>query len=77
MVAIFLHLDDTVKENGALAVYPGSHKLGPCEDKSNKNGFHYVDQDEFDINKADCIEANKGDIVIFSYLLVHGSFLNM
>jgi phytanoyl-CoA hydroxylase len=35
MVAIFVHLDDTNVENGGLAVFPGSHKLGPQEDKSN------------------------------------------
>ena len=34
MVAIFIHLDDTNVENGGLAVFPGSHKNGPLEDKS-------------------------------------------
>ena len=34
MVAIFIHLDDTNVENGGLAVFPGSHKLGPLADKS-------------------------------------------
>ena len=28
MLAIFIHLDDTDPENGGLAVFPGSHKLG-------------------------------------------------
>ncbi|XP_077300649.1 putative alpha-ketoglutarate-dependent hypophosphite dioxygenase [Arctopsyche grandis] len=34
MVAVFIHLDDTTPENGGLAVYPGSHKLGPQVDSS-------------------------------------------
>ena len=76
MIAIFIHLDDTNAENGGLAVFPGSHKKGPLEDKSNKSGFHYVDQEKFPIDQAEPVIARKGDVVIFSYLLVHGSFEN-
>ena len=46
------------------------------EDKSDKPGFHYVDQDKFSIDQASPVHARKGDIVIFSYLLVHGSYVN-
>ena len=59
-----------------LAVFPGSHKLGPLTDRSDKPGVHYVDQEEFSLEKAVPIEAKKGDVVIFSYLLVHGSYMN-
>lgn len=38
MVAVFIHLDDTSMENGGLAVYPGSHHLGPLEDRGNIPG---------------------------------------
>ena len=76
MLAVFVHLDDTTPENGGLAVYPGSHKLGPLEDKSDKPGFHYVVQDKFSIEEAVPVHAKKGDVVIFSYLLVHGSYVN-
>lgn len=47
MVAVFIHLDDTTPENGGLAVYPGSHKLGPQFDKGvEERGekYHYLDQ---------------------------------
>lgn len=48
MVAVFIHLDDTSPENGGLAVFPGSHKLGPLEDKGAQTGtHHYVDQVTF------------------------------
>ena len=36
MVAAFIHLDDSDPDNGGLAVYPGSHKIGPLEDKGKQ-----------------------------------------
>jgi len=81
---VFLHLDDTTPENGGLAIYPGSHKLGPLEDYANKGvtdakgeQFHYVDPEEYPLSKAVPVSAKKGDIIIFSYLLLHGSYLNL
>ncbi len=41
-----------------------------------KDGFHYVDQDLFPLPSATPVKAKKGDVVIFSYLLVHGSYVN-
>ncbi|XP_045025784.1 probable alpha-ketoglutarate-dependent hypophosphite dioxygenase [Daphnia magna] len=76
LVAVFIHLDDTSMENGGLAVYPGSHHLGPLEDRGNIPGWHYVDQDKFPIEKATPVNAKRGQVVIFSYLLVHGSYPN-
>ncbi|XP_026748432.2 phytanoyl-CoA dioxygenase, peroxisomal-like [Galleria mellonella] len=79
MVAAFIHLDAANPENGGLFVYPGSHKLGPQEDigaKETLNNFHYVDQSKFPLEKATPVIAERGDIVIFSYLLIHGSSLN-
>ncbi|KAG6453236.1 probable alpha-ketoglutarate-dependent hypophosphite dioxygenase [Manduca sexta] len=78
MVAAFLHLDAANLENGGLVVYPGSHKLGPQEDIGAKEGnFHYVDQKKFPIEGATPVIAARGDVVIFSYLLVHGSPPNL
>ena len=51
-------------------------RLGPLEDKSDKPGYHYVDQQKFSIDQALPLHAKKGDVVIFSYLLVHGSYIN-
>ncbi|XP_045777079.1 phytanoyl-CoA dioxygenase, peroxisomal-like [Maniola jurtina] len=78
MVAAFIHLDEATPENGGLFVYPGSHKLGPLEDFGPKEGshFHYVDQKKFPIEGATPVIAEAGDVVIFSYLLVHGSSAN-
>ncbi|XP_026725700.1 phytanoyl-CoA dioxygenase, peroxisomal-like [Trichoplusia ni] len=77
MVAAFLHLDAAGPENGGLFVYPGSHKLGPQHDVGAiESNFHYVDQAEFSLDKATPVIAGRGDVVVFSYLLVHGSPAN-
>lgn len=77
MVAAFVHMDDSDKENGCLMVYPGSHKLGPLTDISDNPDFHYVDQTRFPVEKAYPVIAKKGQVVIFSYLTVHASFPNV
>lgn len=79
MVAVFLHIDDTNQENGGLAIYPGSHKLGPLEDfggKETDNEFHFADPKRYPLSGAVPVLAKKGEIVIFSYLTLHGSYLN-
>nr|CAD7195951.1 unnamed protein product [Timema douglasi] len=79
MVAVFIHMDDTTPENGGLAVYPGSHKLGPLEDKGvleKGMHYHYIDQDKYPLSGATPVRAKRGDVLIFSYLLIHGSYLN-
>ncbi|XP_077258153.1 putative alpha-ketoglutarate-dependent hypophosphite dioxygenase [Temnothorax americanus] len=84
MLAVFLHLDDTTPENGGLAVYPGSHKLGPLEDHGDRTvtdkmgeQFHYADPEKYPLSKAVPVHAKKGEVIIFSYLLLHGSYLNL
>lgn len=44
MVAVFIHLDDSDVENGCLAVFPGSHKLGPLQNASDVPTHFYVSQ---------------------------------
>ena len=81
MLAVFVHLDDTTPENGGLCVYPGSHKLGPLpvrqlsDERADK--YFYVDPDKYPISEATPVSAKKGEIIIFSYLLLHGSYLNL
>ncbi|XP_063831149.1 phytanoyl-CoA dioxygenase, peroxisomal-like [Ostrinia nubilalis] len=77
LVAAFLHLEAADPDNGGLFVYPGSHKLGPLEDHGIGEGnFHYVDQSKFPLSGATPVIAERGDVLIFSYLLVHGSSVN-
>lgn len=83
MLAVFLHLDDTTPENGGLAVYPGSHKLGPLEDYGSQYAdprgeqYHYANPKEYPLSNAVPVSASRGDLIIFSYLLLHGSYLNL
>lgn len=80
MLAVFLHLDDTTPDNGGLAVYPGSHKLGPLKDfgvSEKGEQYHYADPKKYPLSGASPVSAKKGEIVVFSYLLLHGSYLNL
>jgi len=80
MVAVFIHLDDTTPENGGLCFYPGSHKLGPLPDHGvvkDGQAYHWVDPEKYPIDGATPVTAKRGEVVIFSYLLIHGSYLNL
>lgn len=80
MTAVFIHMDDTTPENGGLCVYPGSHKLGPLPERpliQDGQVYHYCDPEQYPLDKATPLMAKKGDVVIFSYLLLHGSYLNL
>ncbi|XP_076057463.1 phytanoyl-CoA dioxygenase, peroxisomal-like [Oratosquilla oratoria] len=76
MIAVFISLDASNTSNGGLCVYPGSHLLGPQEDKGTQSGWHYCDQTKFPIEKATPLALTRGQVVVFSYLLVHGSYTN-
>ncbi|XP_047995827.1 probable alpha-ketoglutarate-dependent hypophosphite dioxygenase [Leguminivora glycinivorella] len=80
MVAAFIHIDKADPENGGLCIYPGSHKLGPLEDVGTLekgDRYHYVDPKKYPIEKATPVHAEAGDVVIFSYLTLHGSYRNL
>ena len=76
MLAVFIHLDDTTPANGGLGVFPGSHQAGPQPDVSTSQGVHYLDQNQWPLSDATPVVARAGDVLIFSYLLVHGSYPN-
>lgn len=72
MIAAIFHLDDAPVEKGCLRVVPGSHKLGPLpavgEDRHVEG---------YAIEDALPLPARAGDVVFFSYLLIHGSGPNL
>ena len=45
-------------------------------DASTNAGTHYVDQAEWPLEAASPVSARAGDVLVFSYLLVHGSYTN-
>jgi len=75
MIAATLYLDDSETENGCLCVYPGSHQQGYIE-KHVHQGSHHLPMDEYPIDQATPIPMKAGDLLIFSYLTIHGSTPN-
>ena len=63
MIAVFFNLDDSSPENGGLCVFPGSHKLGPLKDASDDPRYHYLDPQEFPIEKATPLVMKKGQVM--------------
>jgi phytanoyl-CoA hydroxylase len=74
MIAAVVHLDEATVANGCLCAVPGSHKLGPLEHRSE--GSFYLPIDQWPLDRAAAVEANAGDVLLFSYLTVHGSYVN-
>ena len=74
MIAVILHFDDAPEEKGCVRVYPGSHKLGPLPAVGSD---HHLPEDRFPLDGATPIPAKAGDALFFSYLLAHGSGLNV
>jgi len=79
IIGIWIAFSDTCRENGTLAVIPGSHKKGemydhdmPSHMEENLN-LAYLAAKEVDISKRVHIEAKAGDALFFHPLLVHGS----
>jgi phytanoyl-CoA hydroxylase len=74
MIAAIIHIDDSTVDNGCLCAVPGSHTRGPIEHRRD-NSF-YLDMDEWPLERASPIEARAGDVLLFSYFTVHGSYVN-
>jgi len=72
MLAASVYLDDADEENGAICVIPGSHKLGPLPHV----GRYYLDHREYPISRGTLCPAQKGDVLFFNYLTIHGSDAN-
>lgn len=65
VVALRLHLDDSVAENGPLRVLPGTHERGVLSDDE----LHLLSEQ---IQPVDCL-TSKGGVVAMRPLLVHAS----
>lgn len=74
VIAVIVHLDDAPVEKGCLRVVPGSHKLGPLE---SVGADHHLPTDRYPIESALPLPARAGDAIFMSYLLVHGSGVNL
>jgi len=74
MVAAVIFVTDANDEMGSLRIYPGSQKLVRLKDSSGYVQNPILDKYPFD--KAVPIEARAGDVLFFSYFLLHGSGQN-
>jgi len=74
MLAAILHFDDAPLEKGCVRIVPGSHKMGPLEHLAE--GSYHLPLDQYPIESSLPMEAEAGDVLIFSYLTIHGSGVN-
>jgi len=74
MIAVIIHFDDAPDEKGCLRVYPGTHRLGPLEAVGED---HRLPEAVYPIAGATPLPAKAGDAIFLSYLLVHGSGVNV
>ncbi|MDA1193292.1 MAG: phytanoyl-CoA dioxygenase family protein [Candidatus Poribacteria bacterium] len=74
MVAATLYLDDSAPENGCLHVIPGSNRGGYIE--HTHDGSHHLPMSQFPLETATPVPMKAGDLLIFSYLTIHGSTPN-
>jgi phytanoyl-CoA hydroxylase len=74
MTAAVIHFDDSTLAKGCVRVVPGSYKDGP---RSHQNTHdHHLPLSEYPLERAVPCEAGPGDVLIFSYLTIHGSGIN-
>ena len=78
-MSIFLPLDDVEIKDGALQVIPGSHKSGIADYRPEGYGHcrNRIPDDLLDMDKRIYVPMKKGDILLFSALLYHGSDQNL
>lgn len=74
MTAAVIHFDDAPIAKGCLRVVPGSHKNGPLPPVNEDNSLEHGSNP---IESATPCEARAGDVVIFNYLTIHGSGINV
>lgn len=65
---LWIALTETRAKNGALTLAPGSHKRGMLPHKFVGGGQMEV---QADIGETVCIDANVGDVILFSSLMLH------
>jgi phytanoyl-CoA hydroxylase len=75
MLAATLYLDDAGPENGCFCVIPGSHNRGYIPHVHE--GSHHLPVDQYPIEAGTPIAMKAGDLLIFSYLTIHGSTPNV
>ena len=76
---VLIHLDDTCHENGEIRFLPGSHKQGKIEHIHGTEAVPsspHLPTDEYKLEDSVPVPAKRGDVVVFSYYTIHGSYIN-
>ncbi len=76
MIAAIIHLSIATDEMGCVRIYPGSHRLGRVLGTGGQTDTEQEMLMKYPIESATVLEAERGDVVFFSYFTVHGSMPN-
>ena len=76
MIAAVIHLSESDESMGCMRIVPGSHKLGKME-KTDGHSFVKGVHDRYQLEDAEPIIAEPGDIVFFHCCSLHGSMQNV
>ncbi|WP_299290904.1 phytanoyl-CoA dioxygenase family protein [Nitrosopumilus sp.] len=74
VVTVWIPMQDTKYIHGCISIMPKTHHLGILE-HNVRVGRKMIPQSIFE-NEIKLVEVNKGDIVLFSSLLLHSSNIN-
>ena len=76
---VLVHLDDTCHDNGEIRLLAGSHKQGPLPHivgTEEEPSSPHLPTDRYKLADSVAVPAKRGDVVVFSYYTVHGSYIN-
>ena len=76
MIAAVIHLSESDEEMGCMRIVPGSHRLGKIE-KTDGHSFVKGIHDRYQLEDAEPIIAEPGDVVFFHCCSLHGSMQNV
>jgi len=76
MIAAVVHLSESDEQMGCMRIVPGSHKLGKVE-KTDGHSFVKGIHDRYQLEDAEPIIADPGDVVFFHCCSLHGSMPNV
>ena len=78
-IDVLVHLDDTCHENGEIRFLEGSHKNGALKHITmTEDGpcTPHLPTDKWKLEDTVPVPAKRGDVVLFCYHTVHGSYIN-
>ena len=76
MIAAVIHLTESDERMGCMRIVPGSHRLGQIE-KTDGHSFVKGIHDRYQLEDAEPIIAEPGDVVFFHCCSLHGSMQNV